>query len=139
MERLKIDYRLGTAEDLVRGGEQFDAVLNMEVIEHVEHLPEFLADCGLLVRPGGVMFIASINRTIAAFIVAILGAEYVLRWLPKGTHHYRKLVPPREVEALLGKDFDVEDRTGVRVNPFNRVFSYTRWTGVNYMLFMKRR
>ena len=136
---LKIDYRLGTAEDLVRGGEQFDAVLNMEVIEHVEHLPEFLADCGLLVRPGGVMFIASINRTIAAFIVAILGAEYVLRWLPKGTHHYRKLVTPREVEALLGKDFDVEDRTGVRVNPFNRVFSYTRWTGVNYMLFMKRR
>lgn len=136
---LEIDYRLGTAEDLVRGGEQFDAVLNMEVIEHVEHLPEFLADCGRLVRPGGVMFIASINRTLAAFIVAIVGAEYVLRWLPKGTHHYRKLVPPREVETFLGADFDVKDRTGVRVNPFNRVFSYTRWMGVNYMLFMQRR
>jgi 2-polyprenyl-6-hydroxyphenyl methylase/3-demethylubiquinone-9 3-methyltransferase len=136
---LDIDYRLGTAEDLVRAGEQFDVVLNMEVIEHVEHLPEFLADCGRLVRPGGVMFIASINRTFAAFVVAIFGAEYLLRWLPKGTHHYRKLVPPREVEAVLGDDFRIKDRTGVRVNPFNRVFSYTGWMGVNYMLFMQRR
>lgn len=136
---LDIDYRLGTAEDLVRAGEQFDVVLNMEVIEHVEHLPEFLADCGRLVRPGGVMFIASINRTFAAFVVAIFGAEYLLRWLPKGTHHYRKLVPPREVEAVLGEDFRIKDRTGVRVNPFNRVFSYTGWMGVNYMLFMQRR
>ena len=135
---LDIDYRLGTAEDLVRAGEQFDVVLNMEVIEHVEHLPEFLADCGRLVRPGGVMFIASINRTFAAFVVAIFGAEYLLRWLPKGTHHYRKLVPPREVEAVLGEDFRIKDRTGVRVNPFNRVFSYTGWMGVNYMLFMQR-
>jgi 2-polyprenyl-6-hydroxyphenyl methylase/3-demethylubiquinone-9 3-methyltransferase len=136
---LEIDYRLGTAEDLVRSGEQFDAVLNMEVIEHVEHLPEFLADCGRLVRPGGVMFVASINRTIAAFFVAILGAEYLLRWLPKGTHHYRKLVPPGEVETVLGQDFDVKDRTGVRVNPFNRAFGYTRWMGVNYMLLLQRR
>jgi 2-polyprenyl-6-hydroxyphenyl methylase/3-demethylubiquinone-9 3-methyltransferase len=135
---LEIDYRLGTVEDLVRAGEQFDVVLNMEVIEHVEHLPEFLADCGRSVRPGGVMFIASINRTLAAFVVAIFGAEYLLRWLPKGTHHYRKLVPPREVEAVLGGDFTVKDRTGVRVNPFNRTFSYTRWMGVNYMLFMQR-
>lgn len=136
---LDIDYRLGTAEDLVRAGEQFDVVLNMEVIEHVEHLPEFLADCGRLVRPGGVMFIASINRTLAAFVVAIFGAEYLLRWLPKGTHHFRKLVSPREVEAVLGDDFTIKDRTGVRVNPFNRVFSYTGWMGVNYMLFMQRR
>jgi 2-polyprenyl-6-hydroxyphenyl methylase/3-demethylubiquinone-9 3-methyltransferase len=135
---LDIDYRLGTAEDLVRAGEQFDVVLNMEVIEHVEHLPEFLADCGRLVRPGGVMFIASINRTLAAFVVAIFGAEYLLRWLPKGTHHFRKLVSPREVEAVLGDDFTIKDRTGVRVNPFNRVFSYTGWMGVNYMLFMQR-
>jgi 2-polyprenyl-6-hydroxyphenyl methylase/3-demethylubiquinone-9 3-methyltransferase len=85
------------------------------------------------------MFIASINRTIAAFIVAIFGAEYVLRWLPKGTHHYRKLVRPGEVEAVLGADFDVKDRTGVRVNPFNRAFDYTHWMGVNYMLLMQRR
>jgi 2-polyprenyl-6-hydroxyphenyl methylase/3-demethylubiquinone-9 3-methyltransferase len=136
---LKIDYRLGTAEDLVRAGEHFDAVLNMEVIEHVEHLPEFLADCGRLVRPGGVMFIASINRTLAAFVIAIVGAEYVLRWLPKGTHHFRKLVRPAQVEAVLGEDFDVKDRTGVRVNPFTRAFGFTHWMGVNYMLLLQRR
>jgi 2-polyprenyl-6-hydroxyphenyl methylase / 3-demethylubiquinone-9 3-methyltransferase len=98
---LDIDYRLMTVEDLVRAGEQFDVVLNMEVVEHVEHLADFLADCGRLVRPGGVMFVASINRTIAAFLIAIVGAEYVLRWLPKGTHHYRKLVRPDEVRQAV--------------------------------------
>jgi 2-polyprenyl-6-hydroxyphenyl methylase/3-demethylubiquinone-9 3-methyltransferase len=136
---LDIDYRLGTADDLVRAGEQFDAVLNMEVIEHVEHLTDFLADCGRLVRPGGVMFVASINRTIAAFLVAIIGAEYLLRWLPKGTHHYRKLVRPAQVKDALGAEFELKDQTGVRVNPFNRAFSYTGWLGVNYMLVFRRR
>jgi 2-polyprenyl-6-hydroxyphenyl methylase / 3-demethylubiquinone-9 3-methyltransferase len=136
---LDIDYRLGTADDLVRAGEQFDAVLNMEVIEHVEHLTDFLADCGRLVRPGGVMFVASINRTIAAFLIAIIGAEYLLRWLPKGTHHYRKLVRPAQVKGALGAEFELKDQTGVRVNPFNRAFSYTGWLGVNYMLVFRRR
>ena len=136
---LDIDYRLMTVDHLARTGEQFDVVLNMEVVEHVEHLDEFLKDCGRLVRPGGIMFVASINRTIAAFIIAIFGAEYVLRWLPKGTHHFRKLVRPKEVEAVLGDAFEVKDRTGVRVNPFNRVFGYTGWMGVNYMLLLQRR
>jgi 2-polyprenyl-6-hydroxyphenyl methylase / 3-demethylubiquinone-9 3-methyltransferase len=136
---LDIDYRLMTVEDLVRAGEQFDVVLNMEVVEHVEHLADFLADCGRLVRPGGVMFVASINRTIAAFLIAIVGAEYVLRWLPKGTHHYRKLVRPDEVRQALSNDFELKDGTGVRVNPFNRAFSYTGWMGVNYMLLLQRR
>ncbi|MCG6895933.1 MAG: bifunctional 2-polyprenyl-6-hydroxyphenol methylase/3-demethylubiquinol 3-O-methyltransferase UbiG [Thiocapsa sp.] len=139
MSGLEIDYRLATAADLVSAGEQYDAVLNMEVIEHVEHLPEFLADCGRLVRPGGVMFVASINRTLAALVIAIIGAEQVLRWLPRGTHHYRKLVRPAEVRAALGDDFVLRDQTGVRVNPLNRAFSYTRWMGVNYMLVMQRR
>jgi 2-polyprenyl-6-hydroxyphenyl methylase/3-demethylubiquinone-9 3-methyltransferase len=136
---LDIDYRLMTVDDLARTGEQFDVVLNMEVVEHVEHLDEFLKDCGRLVRPGGIMFVASINRTIAAFFIAIFGAEYVLRWLPKGTHHFRKLVRPKEVEAVLGDAFEVKDRTGVRVNPFNRAFGYTGWMGVNYMLLLQRR
>ncbi len=135
---LDIDYRLGTADDLVRAGEEFDAVLNMEVIEHVEHLSDFLADCGRLVRPGGVMFVASINRTIAAFLIAIIGAEYLLRWLPKGTHHYRKLVRPAQVKDALGGEFELKDQTGVRVNPFNRAFGYTGWLGVNYMLVFRR-
>ncbi len=135
---LAIDYRLASADELVRAGEQFDVVLNMEVIEHVEQLSAFLTDCGQLVRPGGVMLVASINRTLAAWVIAILGAEYILRWLPKGTHHYRKLVRPKEVLDILGDDFRLHHQTGVRVNPFNRVFSYIQWMGVNYMMVLQR-
>ncbi len=135
---LAIDYRLATVDRLAREGARFDAVLNMEVIEHVEHLPEFLADCGRLVRPGGVMVVASINRTLAAWLMAIVGAEYILRWLPRGTHHYRKLVPPAQVIHALGGEYRVLHETGVRVNPFNRVFGYTDWQGVNYMLVLQR-
>ncbi len=136
---LSIDYRLVTVEDLAKAGEQFDVVLNMEVVEHVEHLADFLADCGRVVRPGGLMVVASINRTLAAYLIAIIGAERVLRWLPKGTHHYRKLVRPAQVQTSLGDGFELKDRTGVRVNPFNRAFSYTRWMGVNYMLLLRKR
>jgi 2-polyprenyl-6-hydroxyphenyl methylase/3-demethylubiquinone-9 3-methyltransferase len=135
---LSIDYRLATAAELVQAGESFDLVLNMEVVEHVDQLPSFLADCGRLVRPGGLMLLATINRTLAAAVIAIFGAEILLRWLPRGTHHYPKLVRPREVTAGLGEGFRVLDRTGVRVNPFNRAFSYTRWMGVNYMLLMQK-
>jgi len=134
---LDIDYRHASAEALAAAGETFDAVLNMEVVEHVERLPEFLAACGALVRPGGLMFVATINRTLAALLVAIFGAEYVLRWLPKGTHHFRKLVRPDEVTSALGRQFQVQDRTGVRVNPFNRSFHYSRFLGVNYMMVLR--
>jgi 2-polyprenyl-6-hydroxyphenyl methylase / 3-demethylubiquinone-9 3-methyltransferase len=133
-----IDYRLITADDLAATGADFDAVLNMEVVEHVEHLPDFLASCARLVRPGGVMVVATINRTVAAWLTAIIGAEYVLRWLPKGTHHYRKLVQPRQLIDGLGKDFRVIHQTGVRVNPFNRAFSFSNYKGVNYMMVFQR-
>lgn len=119
---MDLDYRLASAETLAASGEQFDAVLNMEVVEHVERLPEFLSSCGSLVRPGGVMVVASINRTIAAFVIAIFGAEYVLGWLPKGTHRWRKLVKPSEVVAGLGDQFRLVHRTGVRVNPLDCSF-----------------
>jgi len=135
---LAIDYRLAEAGQLAAAGEQFDLVLNMEVVEHVEQRPLFLEQCARLVRPGGVMVVSTINRTWAAGLTAILGAEYLLRWLPRGTHHYRKLVRPAEVTAGLGADFRCLHRTGVRVNPFNRHFSFTPWMGVNYMLVMQR-
>lgn len=135
---LDIEYRLATADQLVREGAQFDAVLNMEVIEHVEHLPAFLDDCARLVRPGGVMFVASINRTFAALILAIVGAEYILRWLPRGTHHFRKLVRPAQVLDPLSERFALLHKTGVRMNPFTRRFALTRWMGVNYMLLLQR-
>ncbi len=135
---LDLDYRLASAEDLAANGTQFDAVLNMEVVEHVEDPPAFLAVCGTLVRPGGLMVVATINRTWAAFLIAILGAEYVLGWMPKGTHHWRKLVKPAEITAGLGASFALLHRTGVRINPFNRSFHYSRYLGVNYMLLLRK-
>ncbi len=133
-----IDYQLITVDDLAATGATFDAVLNMEVVEHVEHLPDFLASCGRLVRPGGVMVVATINRSPVAWLSAIIGAEYILRWLPKGTHHYRKLVKPRELREGLGGDFRVIHETGVRVNPLNRHFSLSRYKGINYMMVFQR-
>ena len=135
---LAIDYCLADVEQLAAAGEVYDLVLNMEVVEHVERRPDFLTWCGRLVRPGGIMVVATINRTPAAGLMAIFGAEVLLRWLPRGTHHYRKLVRPDEIIAELGADFRCLDRTGVRINPFNRRFSFTRWMGVNYMLVMQR-
>ncbi len=135
---LDLDYRLESAEALAASRAQFDAVLNMEVVEHVEDLPAFLAVCGTLVRPGGLMVVATINRTWAAFLIAILGAEYILGWMPKGTHHWRKLVKPAEVTAGLGAPFALIHRTGVRINPFNRSFHYSRYLGVNYMLVLRK-
>ena len=132
---LRIDYRAETAERLAESGEQFDMVLNMEVVEHVADLPGFMRACTALVRPGGLMSVATINRTPIAWLVAIVGAEYVLRWLPKGTHRYRKLRKPLEVTALLeDAGFAVLARTGVRVNPFKRSLHLTAFMGINYML-----
>ena len=98
---LRIDYRATTAEALVEAGERFDVVLAMEVVEHVADIDAFVAACAALVKPGGLLFVATINRTPKAFALAIVGAEYVLRWLPRGTHDYSKLVRPAELEAAL--------------------------------------
>ena len=99
---LEIDYRLASAADLAAAGESFDLVLNMEVVEHVEGLPDFLADCGRSGALEASTLVATINRTLAAAVIAIFGAEVVLHWLPRGTHHYRKLVRPAEVLGALG-------------------------------------
>jgi len=135
---LAIDYRLVSVEQLAKEGVAFDIVLNMEVIEHVEHLPAFLTECAHLVRPGGLMVISTINRTLAAWFMAILGAEFILRWLPRGTHHYHKLVRPDEIAQGLGPGYRLVHETGVRVNPFRRTFGPTRWMGVNYMMVWTR-
>jgi len=98
---LEIDYRFATAADLANTGAVFDVVLNMEVIEHVADRQAFLDDCARLVRPGGLMFLATMNRTAKAYMLAIVGAEYVLRWLPRGTHDWRRFVKPSEMAAWL--------------------------------------
>ena len=113
-----IDYRATTAEDLADAGEKFDVVLNMEVVEHVADVGLFISRCAEMVKPDGIMFVATINRTLKALGLAIIGAEYVLRWLPRGTHQYGRLVRPDELEKALGDaGMAVADRTGVVYNP----------------------
>ena len=136
---LPVRYELVTAEALATHGVQYDAVLNMEVVEHVADLPAFMHACAALVKPSGMMVIATINRTVLAYLFAIIGAEYVLRWLPRGTHRWRQFPKPRELEALLHRDsLRVTARTGVKVNPFTRRFALTRNSAVNYMLVARR-
>ncbi len=132
---LAIRYETVTAEALARQGVHYDAVLNMEVVEHVADLEGFVHACGQLVKPGGLMFIATINRTLLSWLTAIVGAEYVLCWLPRGTHRWRRFPSPRELAELLARDgLRIIARTGVRVNPFNRRMFLTGYLGVNYML-----
>jgi len=97
---LAIDYRLGTAEALADAGETFDVVLAMEVIEHVADPPAFLAACRSLLKPGGLLICSTINRNPKSWLLAVVGAEHVLRWLPKGTHDWRKFITPAELETL---------------------------------------
>ena len=98
---LAIDYRVTTAEALADAGERFDIVLAMEVVEHVADMKLFVARCAEMVRPGGLMIVATINRTLKSFALAIVGAEYVLRWLPRGTHQWDKFVTPDELEIAM--------------------------------------
>lgn len=136
---LEIDYRWTSAEHLAAQGASFDLVMNMEVVEHVADLPAFLTTCATLVRPGGLMVVATINRTPISWLFAILGAEYILRWLPKGTHQWRKFRRPEEIlQPLSPFGFRTIDQIGVRVNPFTRGFTTSPWLGVNYMLCLQR-
>lgn len=136
---LDIDYQLTTAEALRDSNKRFDVVFNMEVVEHVADLSSFMSACNALVKPGGATFIATINRNWLAWLIAIVGAEYILRWLPQGTHHYHMLRKPSEINSFLKQDnFFVQNTAGVAVNPFKRTMKITRVLWVNYMLFATR-
>ncbi|MGB3538420.1 MAG: bifunctional 2-polyprenyl-6-hydroxyphenol methylase/3-demethylubiquinol 3-O-methyltransferase UbiG [Mesorhizobium sp.] len=134
-----VDYRATTAEDLADSGEKFDVILNMEVVEHVADIDLFVAKCGEMVKPGGIMFVATINRTLKALGLAIIGAEYVLRWLPRGTHQFGKLVRPEELEkALTGAAMSVIDRTGVIYHPLADRWQRSKDMDVNYMVLAEK-
>lgn len=137
---LDIDYRATTAEALAASGETFDVVLNMEVVEHVADVDLFLTECASMVAPGGLMFVATINRTLKALGLAIVGAEYVLRWLPRGTHQFDRLVRPDEIEGPLSRaGLHVFDRSGVSFNPLAGEWRLSRDMDVNYMLLAEKR
>ena len=107
----------------------------MEVVEHVNDLPGFMASSCQLLKPGGMMFVATINRTLLAWLVAIVGAEYILRWMPKGTHRLSMFRKPAEIRNLLADNhLRVNNLVGVGVDPVRKRMFLTRFKGVNYML-----
>jgi 2-polyprenyl-6-hydroxyphenyl methylase/3-demethylubiquinone-9 3-methyltransferase len=137
--RVSVDYRATTAEALADEGEKFDVVLNMEVVEHVSDVGFFIGKCAEMLKPDGIMFVATINRTLKALGLAIIGAEYVLRWLPRGTHQFGKLVRPEELErALSSAGLRIADRTGVVYSPLSDRWHRSRDMDVNYMVLAER-
>lgn len=135
---LEIDYRATLAENLVAAKEQFDVVLSMEVVEHVADPVFFLETCAKLVRPGGMLVGATINRTLRSMLLAKIGAEYILRWLPKGTHDWDKFVKPSEfASGLRGGGMEVTDLRGMTYNPLSGDWSITDDLSVNYLLIAK--
>ena len=136
---LTIDYRETTAEALADAGERFDVVLAMEVVEHVADLNLFVARCAEMVKPGGLMVVATLNRTIKSFALAIVGAEYVMRWLPRGTHQWDKFVTPGELEAALTHaGLTAIDERGVIYNILTDGWQLSGDMDVNYMLTAER-
>ncbi len=132
---LTIDYRATTAEDLVAAGETFDAVLALEIVEHVSDVPAFTSSLAQLVGNGGILIAATLNRTPQAFLKAIVGAEYVLRWVPRGTHDWRKFLRPSELaNALRRGGLTVNDVSGITYSPLTDQWRRTSDLTVNYMM-----
>ena len=137
--RLAIDYRSDTVEAVAAGPERFDIVLAMEVVEHVTDVPAFVASCCEIVRPGGLLVMATINRTLRAYALAIVGAEYVLGWLPRGTHRWEKFVTPQELTAAIRAGrLHVTRLRGIVYNPLADAWSLSHDTAVNYILAAER-
>ena len=132
---LQIDYRVTTAEALADAGEAFDVVLNMEVVEHVDNPQGYLTACQRLLKPGGLMVCSTLNRTPKSFAMAIIGAEWVMRWLPKGTHDWQKFITPEELYGLLrGAGLEPVDRKGFVFNPLGWTWALSdRDLGCNFV------
>ena len=133
---LDIDYRCSTAEALLAMGEtQFDVILNMEVIEHVADPRAYLIDCARLLKPGGLMIVATLNRTLKALAFAKIGAEYVLGWLPRGAHDWNRFLKPEEIRGFLSDEpLEVEGPFGVAYNPVADRWSQSSDVSINYMM-----
>ncbi|MGE5537630.1 MAG: bifunctional 2-polyprenyl-6-hydroxyphenol methylase/3-demethylubiquinol 3-O-methyltransferase UbiG [Gemmatimonas sp.] len=132
---LPIDYRVATAEELAAEGARFNVVLALEVIEHVTEPRAFLATAATLLQPGGTLAVATVNRTLRSFLMAIVGAEHVLRWLPVGTHDWNRFLRPNELDEMLtAAGVRVTARTGVVYHPFSDRWSLSDDTAVNYIV-----
>jgi 2-polyprenyl-6-hydroxyphenyl methylase / 3-demethylubiquinone-9 3-methyltransferase len=132
-------FKEGTIEAEVATGARFDIVLAMEVVEHVANVEAFVAACCTAVKPGGLLVMATLNRTIRAYALAILAAEYVLRWLPKGTHDWNRFVTPSELsDAISAQGLAVAETKGVVFNPLSDAWSLSSDTAVNYMVLARK-
>ena len=135
---LKIKYLNSLPENLNQKNE-FDIILNLEVVEHVENLNLYLSSCLKLLKKDGIMLTATINRTFTSYIKAIVGAEYILRWLPIGTHDWNKFVKPEELEKkLTDLNFSITDLTGLSYNPILQEWKKTKDMSVNYIISAKK-
>ena len=131
---LKINY-LNTEPENLKLKNNFDIILNLEVVEHVEDLDLYLRSCFDLLKPGGIMFTATINRTLTSYVKAIIGAEYILKWLPIGTHDWNKFIKPEELEKKLSDlKFSINNLTGLTFNPIFQEWKRTKDISVNYIL-----
>jgi 2-polyprenyl-6-hydroxyphenyl methylase / 3-demethylubiquinone-9 3-methyltransferase len=135
----RVNYRAATLEEIAREGAAFDVVLAMEVVEHVREMPRFVGAACTLVRPGGLFVASTLNRTFRSFALAIVGAEYVLRWVPQGTHRWEQFVTPEELSgAFRAAGLKEIARAGVVFDPLRNAWRLSPDTGVNYMIAAKR-
>ena len=136
---LKIDYQCISAEDLASQNQQFDVVLALEIIEHVADVEKFIQACSQLVKPNGIIFIATLNRTAKSLLMAKFGVEYILRWLPIGTHDWRKFLKPSEIENIA-KDHQVQLKKiqGFSYNLFKDEWSFSEDLSINYCLIFSK-
>ena len=132
--KLKINYQTKSPEQL-DASEKFDIILNLEIVEHVDNVKLYLKSCNSLLKNNGLMFTATLNRTIVSYIKAIIGAEYILRWLPIGTHDWNKFIKPEELEVLLAENsFSTKEVKGLEFNPFLRKWKKSNNLKVNYII-----
>ena len=132
-DNLEIDYFCCSPENF-NPKEKFDVILNMEIVEHVENVDFFLESCAKLLRKNGIMFVATLNKTLKSYFFAIVGAEYIMRWLPIGTHEWDKFVKPDDLVNLLKKyDFRLENLDGMKFNIFNNEWNLSSDKSINYI------
>jgi 2-polyprenyl-6-hydroxyphenyl methylase/3-demethylubiquinone-9 3-methyltransferase len=134
-EDIKINFVNDTIENLASKKKQYDVIFNMEVIEHVDNVELFLSSCAKILKKDGIMFVATLNRTAKSYIFAIIGAEYVMNWLPKGTHDWNKFLKPSEINYFAEKNsLKLQQISGVKYNAFKDEFSLSDDVSVNYMM-----
>ncbi|GFD95737.1 ubiquinone biosynthesis O-methyltransferase [Alteromonas sp. KUL156] len=130
---VNVNYRHMLSSEAVQEGRQYDVVINAEVVEHVPNQQQLIEECASLVKPGGLLILATLNRTLKSFVIAIVGAEYVMRYLPIGTHDWRKFVKPSELTQWVGEAFSLKHQVGMKLNPLRGEWLTTSSLAVNFI------